>query len=410
MTTKTAAGPGFPALPVLCTGAFALAGIGLLAAEQAAFGVLACLLGLAASLPLWLREMAGRERAFNAQLSSVAAASAAQAAASPALPASLSRLHSDWCPSMATQLGAARNQVDSAANDIGHVLGQIRERIGDLSRMAGQSADSMGSSGSGVAESVGTTLHQMLDSIQQSLSEKTAMFDEVRGFVTSTDELARMASSVEELAAKTNLLALNAAIEAARAGEEGRGFSIVADEVRKLSMLSAETGQQIRQRVADISAAARRAGEGADRMQGSDSRLLQNAQSTVAEVVQTFSHAAEPLQGTARQMADQAEQLARDLDQVDSALGFQSDVGAVLAAIDNSVQALRGQIASGGDLDVSAIVRPLNERSYSPPAARSHAPARSSSSASFAAPASRAPAASTAGGGGGGGGVDITFF
>jgi len=83
-----------------------------------------------------------------------------------------------------------------------------------------------------------------------------------------------MATSVEELAAKTNLLALNAAIEAARAGEEGRGFSIVADEVRKLSMLSAETGLKIRERVQDISAAARRAGDGASKMEASDSQML----------------------------------------------------------------------------------------------------------------------------------------
>ncbi len=408
MTTQSVAGAGFPVTPVVGTGIFALAGIGLLAADQSALGVFACLVGFAVSVPLWLREVSGRERHWQARMSAAASASTAAAAATPSMAPSLSRLQSEWCTGMEHKVGAARNQVESAANDIGHVLSQIRDRVQDLSRMASEAGDAMGASGSGVAENVGGTLNDMLGSINQSLEEKVSMFNEVRGFVTATDELARMASSVEELAAKTNLLALNAAIEAARAGEEGRGFSIVADEVRKLSMLSAETGQQIRQRVADISAAARRAGEGADRMQGADAHLLQNAQATVAQVVQSFSRAADPLQTSARQMAEQADQISRDLEHADASLGFQADVGSVLAAIDSSVQALRGQIAAGGDIDVSAIVRPLNERSYSPPLAR---PRASSPAASFSVAPARAPASSlSSGGASSGGGMDITLF
>ena len=277
----------------------------------------------------------------------------------------LQQLESEWVPILRNQLITANKQMESGIVDITQSFGHVHETLNDTIRIGNHAAETLGNATSGSAEMslerrVSNELDRMLKTIAQSLQEKAGMFEEVKNFVASTEELARMASSVEELAGKTNLVALNAAIEAARAGEDGRGFSIVADEVRKLSMLSAETGLKIRERVQHIAEAARRAGQGADRMKQSDSALLDNARKVTQKVIGEFTEVTAPLQQASESILTNTQSVSSDLSTAIVNFQFQDRVSQIIHHIDESLEALQTQIRQQNcRLDVAGLLKTL---------------------------------------------------
>ena len=121
----------------------------------------------------------------------------------------------------------------------------------------------------------------------------------------SSDDTAKIVSSIDEIAFQTNLLALSAAVEAARAGEAGKGFAVVADEVRNLAQRSAEAARKTAEM---IETSQKNAQDGV------------KVSSEVADALGEIQRRTEKVSGLVGDVSNASEEQARNVDQVNKAI------------------------------------------------------------------------------------------
>jgi len=214
---------------------------------------------------------------------------------------------------------AIASGLAKASESSANAAGQVSVSSQSLAEGAGEQAASLEETSSSLEEMSSMTkrnaenaqkandlARQTRAAADKGAADMQSMSGAMAEIKTSSDDIAKIIKTIDEIAFQTNILALNAAVEAARAGEAGMGFAVVADEVRNLAQRSAQAAK-----------------ETATKIEGAICKTAQGVELSgkVSEALNEIVTKARQVDELAAEVANASSEQAQGIGQVNTAVG-----------------------------------------------------------------------------------------
>jgi methyl-accepting chemotaxis protein len=205
-------------------------------------------------------EMGRLGRSLNELLAVIEAGQSALEAANRALHRQADQIAeaTNVLGSAATEIVASTTQLTGAASETAASVTQTSTTVAEVrqtAELSNQKARSVAESAQNAAQVSQTgraATEEALGGMKRIRQQMDSIADSMVRLSEQTQAISQIISTVDDLAAQSNILAVNAAIEAAKAGEQGKGFAVVAREVKNLAEQSKQATNQVRAILHDI--------------------------------------------------------------------------------------------------------------------------------------------------------------
>jgi methyl-accepting chemotaxis protein len=204
----------------------------------------------------------------------------------------------DQTAAAAGQVSASSQSLAEGASEQAAALEETSSSLEEMSSMTKRNAEN--------AQNANDLARAARKAADAGAADMQAMATAMSDIKASSDDIAKIIKTIDEIAFQTNILALNAAVEAARAGEAGMGFAVVADEVRNLAQRSAVAAK-----------------ETATKIEGSISKTALGVSLTdkVAKTLQEIVEKARKVDELAAEVATASKEQTQGIDQLNTAIG-----------------------------------------------------------------------------------------
>ena len=236
------------------------------------------------------------------------------------------------------EITSTSHDVQNQAVTVAAASDQMVSTTADIAKNCESAANGAGECQSMTQESF-DKVQQAVDNIRTQSEHTRDNANKIESLARQSNKIGSIVSTIDEIAAQTNLLALNAAIEAARAGEAGRGFAVVADEVRALASRTTASTKEISAMVRTIQDDAAAATESITTSVTNMDTIAEDAQGILTLLTDVTSHVSQ-VTGQITHIATSAEE------QTSATAEISSNMQRVSTATTNMSEDAQNQYAS----------------------------------------------------------------